>query len=53
MDSHDDFCEKIIVNVGPGNIKSPCSCKERFQDAMIVDIRAQLAAASSVKKDLT
>lgn len=41
MDSHDELCEKIIVDVGPGNIESPCGCKERWSEAEIARLKAE------------
>ena len=45
MNTHDDWCEKIIVDVGPGNIESPCGCKDRWKDSEIERLKAELAEA--------
>lgn len=38
-ETHDDFCERMEVDIGVGSMHSPCGCLERDRDSL----RAQLA----------
>ena len=44
-ETHDDLCEKIEVDIGVGNMYSPCSCLER-------NLRNQLSAAQKRIEEL-
>lgn len=54
MTTHDDLCESVEVDIGVGDMHSPCSCRERALLKEIEDLKHDLERAmANHNADLT